>query len=286
MSGVTDDAAVSGPAVDGPSPAERTPRGLIIDWGGVLTSPLDEAMSEWARRDGVDFAHFRTVMQGWVGASGPGPVASGGAFGDPAAAAGDERDAARGNQDAVVAEVEAASDSGPAGDSPVHRLERGEISDREFERELAAALRQQGSDTAEEGLLSRLLGGLVDLREDMLSVVRRARAGGLRTALLSNSWGDASYPEQAWAGAFDAVVISGRVGMRKPDIEIYRHTADLLELDPVECVMVDDLAHNIRGAAAAGMIGVLHRDYETTLQELEILFGRSLGRPRPGGVRP
>jgi HAD superfamily hydrolase (TIGR01509 family) len=110
----------------------------------------------------------------------------------------------------------------------------------------------------------------------MLGLVRRARHSGLRTALLSNSWGDENYPEAQWEGAFDVVVISGRVGMRKPEAEIFRHTADLLGVPPEECVMVDDLAGNIHGAVASGMVGVLHKSYEETAEELEILFDRRL----------
>jgi HAD superfamily hydrolase (TIGR01509 family) len=97
------------------------------------------------------------------------------------------------------------------------------------------------------------------------------RSQGVKTALLSNSWGE-HYPEHLWVGAFDAVVISGRVGMRKPDAEIFQHTAELLHLEPERCVMVDDLAANIHGAVAAGMVGVLHVSYEQTVDELEVLF--------------
>ena len=116
-----------------------------------------------------------------------------------------------------------------------------------------------------------MLGGLATLDDDMLGLVRRARAAGVRTALLSNSWGD-HYPEELWDGLFDAVVISGRVGMRKPDERIFRHAAGLLHLEPAECVMVDDLPHNVAGAVAAGMVGVLHTSYGATLAELEVLF--------------
>jgi HAD superfamily hydrolase (TIGR01509 family) len=158
----------------------------------------------------------------------------------------------------------------------VHALERGEISVREFECELAAALTERGSAVEAEGLLGRILGGLEELRPDMLGLVRRARRSGVRTALLSNSWGDENYPEAEWEGAFDVVVISGRVGMRKPELQIFRHTADLLGVHADECVMVDDLAGNIQGAVAAGMVGVLHKSYEQTAEELEILFDRKL----------
>ena len=40
--------------------------------------------------------------------------------------------------------------------------------------------------------------------------------------------------------------------------------------------MVDDLAANVRGAAAAGMTGVLHRSVAATVAELEVLTGLHL----------
>jgi putative hydrolase of the HAD superfamily len=159
--------------------------------------------------------------------------------------------------------------------SPVHRLERGEIAPSAFEQVLAQELAERGSVVAPSGLLDRLLGGLVSLEDDMVGLVRRARACGLRTALLSNSWGD-HYPDELWDGLFDAVVISGRVGMRKPERRIFEHTAALIDLPLSACVMVDDLPHNITAAVQAGMVGVLHRTYDETAGELEILFDRAL----------
>jgi epoxide hydrolase-like predicted phosphatase len=236
-------------------------RGLIVDWGGVLTASLDSAMSRWASDDGVDFEHFRAVMRSWLGSRRDEPEAEH-ELPEPVLAEG------------PVAELEQAVDRwdvASAGSSPVHRLERGELTPREFEQELAAELGSRGSTVDALGLLRRMLGGLGTLDPDMIDLVRHARAAGLKTALLSNSWGD-HYPEELWDGLFDAVVISGRVGMRKPDPAIFEHTAELLGLEPVECVMVDDLPQNVRGAAAAGMVGVRHTDYATTLAELEALF--------------
>jgi epoxide hydrolase-like predicted phosphatase len=159
--------------------------------------------------------------------------------------------------------------------SPVHRLERGEIGVPDFERELAAALAQRGSVVTARGLLSRMLAGLIALDNDMVGLVRRARARGIRTALLSNSWGD-HYPEELWDGLFDIVVVSGRVGMRKPEPKIFRYACEKLRLAPVQCVMVDDLSQNVQGAVAVGMVAVHHRGYQETAAELEILFNAPL----------
>jgi len=122
-----------------------------------------------------------------------------------------------------------------------------------------------------DGLLARLFSHF-EHAPDMSGLVRRARAAGLRTGLLSNSWGN-DYPRDGWDEMFDVVVISGEVGMRKPEPGIFEHTLDLMGLAPEQTVFVDDLRPNIEAAVALGMVGVHHRTYEQTLLELEALFG-------------
>jgi putative hydrolase of the HAD superfamily len=156
-----------------------------------------------------------------------------------------------------------------------HELETGRIDAAEFERQLAALLaREDGSIPNPVGLLPRMFAGF-RAEEGMIGVVRRARQAGLRTALLSNSWAN-DYDHLPTPELFDAAVISGEVGLRKPEPEIYRLAAARLGVPPNRCVFVDDLAPNVRGAVAVGMVGVHHIDTETTAAELEALFGVSL----------
>ncbi|MBM7859403.1 HAD-IA family hydrolase [Lentzea nigeriaca] len=124
-------------------------------------------------------------------------------------------------------------------------------------------------------------GVLTDPGEDnateppLLTALRRAKQQNLKTALLSNAdgwW----HPPTAWQGLFDATIISGEVGLAKPDPEIYLLTATKLNVEPRDCVFVDDLAINVRGAAEAGMVGVHHRSTRSTLEELEILLAIAL----------
>jgi len=37
-------------------------RALVVDWGGVLTEPLEGAIRAWAAVDGVEFDHYISVM--------------------------------------------------------------------------------------------------------------------------------------------------------------------------------------------------------------------------------
>jgi putative hydrolase of the HAD superfamily len=55
---------------------------------------------------------------------------------------------------------------------------------------------------------------------------------------------------------FDVIVCSADVGMAKPEERIYALTARRLGVSPESCVFVDDLAANVEGARAAGMLGV------------------------------
>jgi len=214
---------------------DRQLRGLVVDWGGVLTSGIGVSMAAWARSDGIAFEDVQEVLRAWLGRE-----------------AGDE---VRFN--------------------PVHALERGELQVPHFEERLADELsRRSGRPVSAQGMLTRLFEQLT-AAPDMVGLVRRAHASGLRTALLSNSWGN-DYPRDGWAEMFDVVVISGEVGMRKPDAEIFHHTLDLLGLAADDCVFVDDLPPNVRAAVEVGFVGVLHTSYESTEAELTSLFQRQL----------
>lgn len=67
---------------------------------------------------------------------------------------------------------------------------------------------------------------------------------------------------------FDAVVLSGEVGMVKPYPEIYELTAERLRLRPEECLMIDDIPRNIEGAELAGMTGIVFGSVSQLQEEL------------------
>lgn len=157
----------------------------------------------------------------------------------------------------------------PAG-TPVHRLETGELAVGEFGRLLAAELvRHDGGPVVAEGILDRLFAGM-RIEPAMFDLVSELRALGLRTALLSNSWGD-TYDRERLTGAFDAIVISGEVGLRKPQPEIYRLVLEGLDVAPEQAVFVDDAEPNLIGARAVGLRTLLHADPAATRAALAAL---------------
>jgi epoxide hydrolase-like predicted phosphatase len=198
-------------------------RGLLVDWGGVMTSNVFDTFRAFCEREGLS------------------PDAVGDRFrADPA------------SRELLVG------------------LETGALAEEEFEPRFAALL-----GVAPSGLIDRLFaGGQPD--EVMQSAVRRARAAGIRTGLISNSWGTRRYDRELLAELFDGIVISGEVGIRKPSPEIYELGGRELGLDPNVCVFVDDLAFNLKPAAALGMATVHHVDVNQTLAELERLLAVDL----------
>jgi HAD superfamily hydrolase (TIGR01509 family) len=107
--------------------------------------------------------------------------------------------------------------------------------------------------------------------DSMTSLVTRARAAGIRTALLSNSWGN-EYDRRDWHEMFDTIVISGEVGMRKPEREIFELVLKRIGLPADQCVFIDDMAHNVVAAEQAGLIGIVHRTFDQTAGQLQALF--------------
>ena len=209
-------------------------RGVLIDWGGVLTTSLGDSIVQWLEADRIDSVHYRDVMR-----------------------------------DLVMHAYETGVDGD--GQNPIHALERGEVPAAEFERDLAARLLTlDGVPPEADGLLARMFAGFRPV-EEMNEMVRLARAAGLTTCLLSNSWAN-DYPREDWDALFDAVVISGEVGMRKPEPRIFHHALGLIALEPRQCVFIDDIEANIEAARALGIVGIHHREAVATISEMEKLF--------------
>ncbi len=199
-------------------------RGLLVDYGGVLTSSLFDSFRAFCELEGLA----------------PDAIAS--RFGL-------DRESRRLLID----------------------LETGRIDEAEFEPKFARIL---GVKDAER-LIDRLFSGSKP-DEAMIGAVTAARASGIRTGLISNSWGTRRYDRAQLAKLFDGVVISGEVGMRKPAPEMYSLGAEQIGVAPDECVFVDDLPFNLEPAKELGMATVHHVSGEQTIAELEQLLGVKL----------
>lgn len=150
--------------------------------------------------------------------------------------------------------------------------ESGRLDDEDFERGFAARLAAHGVHVPAEGLLARMqTGGSPD--HEMLDALARMRAGGVPVAIVTNQLGRDCYEGFDLESLADVVVISSEVGVRKPSRRIYAIACERLGAAPERCVMVDDLQHNLDGAARLGIEGVLHTTAAQTIGELDRRFG-------------
>ena len=150
-------------------------------------------------------------------------------------------------------------------------LEEGRLTEEDFEPRFAEVLGVQDST----GLIDRLFAGMRP-DEAMVGAVRAAKAAGVKTGMVSNSWGKGRYDRDALPELFDAWVISGDEGIRKPAPRIYEIGAERIGLAPSACIFVDDLPGNLKPARELGMATVHHYDAERTIPELEELLGVAL----------
>ncbi|GAB3543677.1 HAD-IA family hydrolase [Actinopolyspora lacussalsi] len=156
-------------------------------------------------------------------------------------------------------------------DTPIHLLETGELSLAEFDGMLAERLlRVDGRRVVAEGLLARLF-SFMEPDEEMMRLVTALRDSGTRTGLLSNSWGN-SYPWQRLGPLFDQAIVSGEVGLRKPDPRIYHLALRRLDTPPERTLFVDDVRANIAAAEEIGMHTILHQDAKRTRTRLTELI--------------
>jgi epoxide hydrolase-like predicted phosphatase len=153
----------------------------------------------------------------------------------------------------------------------LRRLEIGELSEDEFEAEFGRRLGLEHP----ENLIDSLFAGMKP-DDTMISAVRDLRVGGIKTGLISNSWSTGHYDRELLGLIFDESLISGELGMHKPEPEIYLLAAKRLEVDPSACVFVDDLRENCEGAEAVGMLPLRHRNPAETISKLAELTGVAL----------
>jgi putative hydrolase of the HAD superfamily len=195
---------------------------VIFDFGGVLTTPMDDTARHFAREVGLPDDAYRHAV-------------------------------------AVH----------PDGRRLYAQLERGEISQEEWNTGIAALLGIDGTN-----LMGRALATLRP-EESVVAAAAAIRASGLRTAILSNSMGLSPHnPYEPWAleSAHDVLVFSEQHRLRKPEPEIYELTLDLLGLQGPQCVFVDDNLANLIPAQQLGMTTIHATDPALTVARLRQLI--------------
>ena len=215
-------------------------RAVICDFGGVLTTPLIGSFMAFQDRTGIPMEALGTAM---------GRIY--------------ERD----------------------GEHPLYELEKGRVSEQDFLATLRDELASDLGHVPELHNFSELYFDALNPNEEMIAEMRSAREGGCRMALLTNNvreW------EPHWRAMlpvdeiFELVVDSAFVGMRKPEPEIYELALKRLrahdpialgDLQPAECLFIDDFEVNCAAARELGLNAVRFESNDQAIAEIREFLG-------------
>jgi len=160
------------------------------------------------------------------------------------------------------------------------KFERAECSAAEFDILFAAEAEAMGHSLDGASVIACLAG---DIRPAMVAALDRLKADGFRLGCITNNVpsgkgaGMAVTAEKAQSVAavmrrFDHVIESSKVGVRKPDPRIYRMMCAALDVEPQQCIYLDDLGINCKPAAAMGMAAIKVTSGEQALDALGALL--------------
>lgn len=156
------------------------------------------------------------------------------------------------------------------------KLESSQISVDEFDEAFAEEARSLGHEIRGQQVLALLSG---DLRPRMVSALEAIREK-FKTGCITNNVrnqgegpGMASSADRAGRIAevmdmFDVVIESSKVGIRKPNPEIYRIACREMKIEPDEAVFLDDLGINLKPARDLGMTTIKVLDVDQALADL------------------
>ena len=121
------------------------------------------------------------------------------------------------------------------------------------------------------GQWPKTLRGLLD---DGVALLEQLHAAGVPLYGLTN-WSAETYhhveDKYDFMTRFRHVVVSGRIGMVKPDPRIYAHLLEHVREPAERCVFIDDNAKNAEAASALGLHGITHRSAAETAKRLRDL---------------
>jgi len=136
-------------------------------------------------------------------------------------------------------------------------LERNEVTPREFDALFNGESAALGHSVPGSDILKLLAG---EIRPEMVAALDTVKAAGFAMACLTNNivGGDEATTERRAnisevLARFDAVIESSKVGCRKPEPEFYEIACATLNVEPHQCVFLDDLGVNLKPAAKMGM---------------------------------
>ena len=119
--------------------------------------------------------------------------------------------------------------------------------------------------------LELALSGVLQAVPGSLDLIRRLREAGVPLALATSSWRrvvDAVLVQFGLTDTFQSVISGSELPKSKPDPAIYRLSAEALDTDPRDCVVLEDAAAGVAAAKGAGMYCIGFRNPHSGAQDL------------------
>lgn len=108
-----------------------------------------------------------------------------------------------------------------------------------------------------------------DLSEDVAKTLKKLKNDGVKIAVGSSSKNARTILNQIGLGNFfDQISDGNNISNSKPDPEVFQKAAEMLEIEPENCLVVEDARAGIAAAKAGGFdcagIGEAEKDTDTT----------------------
>lgn len=139
------------------------------------------------------------------------------------------------------------------------RAQLGEMSVADYWMQVAEQLHLNQADVEQ---LAQDYFSADRLDDDLITYIRELRADGYSVALLSNDSPALADKLRSLgiADLFEPLVISGNIGVMKPNVAAYQAILLRLGCPPAETVFIDDMPANVAGAQAVGMYAICYVD--------------------------
>ena len=160
------------------------------------------------------------------------------------------------------------------------RLERNEISIKEFDQCFRDESRALGHEVPGRDILDLLAGDVRPKVVEALRVCKQHVQLGCITNNVPIGQGASMAGEHRQAALaaeafdlFDHIIESAKSGVRKPDPKIYQMMCDALDVQPDQCVYLDDLGINCKPARKLGMTTIKVTSESQLLSDLRTATG-------------
>lgn len=160
------------------------------------------------------------------------------------------------------------------------KLEQSKVNAAEFDGLFRAESKALGHEVPGADVLKLLSGSLRPRVVEALKVCKGHGKVGCITnnapigkgASMTNDDGKAAELARVF-DLFDHLIESSKIGIRKPDPQIYRLMCEALDVAPEECVYLDDLGINLKPAREMGMTTIKVLGEDQLLEDLKSATG-------------